>query len=335
MSMHNAKVIANDNHRAVMQAEALVGLNIQADGIYVDATFGRGGHAQSILDNLSQSGKLLIIDKDPQAISVAKQLQRQDARVQIFAGSNAKIREFCTTAGANGKVDGILLDLGVSSPQLDTAERGFSFMQDGPLDMRMDPTSGITAAEWLHAAEQTEIEYVLKTYGEEQFARRIAREICMQRTQQQITTTKMLADLIKRCYPLLPRIRKRKDGSKTVSKHPATKSFQAIRIFINNELEDLKTLLADSIALLADYGRLVVISFHSLEDRIVKQFINSECTGDVLPADFPIRHKDLHPRLRKIGKKQRPTLQEIQVNIRARSAVLRVAEKLPSATNVA
>jgi len=320
--------LINDQHQPVMHDEVLDSLNLQADGIYVDATFGRGGHTKSILAHLNNSGTILVIDKDPQAIAAAKQLQQQDARIKIFAGSYAKLGDYCKRENLVGKINGILLDLGVSSPQLDVAERGFSFTHDGPLDMRMDPDTGISAAQWLNSASQDEIEYVLKTYGEEKFAWRIAREICACRLQQEITTTKMLADLIKQCYPIQRRERRKKHTASQAMKHPATQSFQAIRIYINDELADLQALLAESIPLLAMYGRLVIISFHSLEDRIVKQFINYEAKGDQLPSDFPIRHNELHPRLGKIGKRQRPSLAEVEANKRARSAILRVAEKI-------
>lgn len=307
-------------HQAVMKDEVILHLNVKVDGIYIDATFGRGGHTQEILLRLGSAGKLLVIDKDPQALSCARELQQFDPRVQVFAGSFANMRSFAEQAGVIGQVNGILMDLGVSSPQLDVAERGFSFQHDGALDMRMDPTQGISAAQWLQHAEQIEIARVLKIYGEEKFSNRIAKTICNYRLQQPLISTKQLAELIKSCYPA--------SILREMRKHPATKSFQAIRIFINNELAELRQALTAGMDLLAERGRLVVLSYHSLEDRIVKQFINTEAKGDVYPPDFPIRQAELQPRLSKIGKMLQPSVVEINANVRARSACLRVAERL-------
>lgn len=309
-------------HKAVMLDEAVAGLNIQPNGIYIDATYGRGGHSRAILNSLAASGKLLVIDQDPDAISDAQQLARGDSRVQVFAGSFKEISKFCEQIGVLGKVNGILFDLGVSSPQLDQAERGFSFMRAGMLDMRMDPTTGVSAAQWLATANAADIATVLKDFGEEKFSKRIANAIVAARQIQAITTTTQLAEIISNAMPV-----------KEKHKHPATRSFQAIRIFINNELEDLTTALQQVLAVLTTHGRLVVISFHSLEDRIVKQFIAHHTKGDVFPHLLPVKHSELRPKLRKIGKALQPSDQEVTDNVRARSAVLRIAEKLAEAAN--
>lgn len=308
-------------HKPVMQQEVIDGLNIQPAGVYVDATFGRGGHSKEILKNLSSTGKLLVIDKDPQAIESANKLQQQDERVRVFPGTFSKINDYCEQENLLGKVNGILLDLGVSSPQLDDPQRGFSFLRNGPLDMRMDPLSGVSAAQWLSVADRDEIARVLKVYGEENLAKKIATRICKRRDEQPIKDTKDLANIIEQCYPVNKnKLKKRK--------HPATKSFQAIRIHLNNEIADLESFLQNVINVLADKGRLVVISFHSLEDRVVKNFINKEVRGDEHPKDMPIRQKDLQPKLAKIINMKKPSTTEVDDNVRARSAVLRVAEKI-------
>lgn len=309
-------------HTSVMLKEAMTGLNIQPDGIYVDATYGRGGHARAILMQLGANGKLLVMDKDPQAIEDANNLAKTDSRVKVFAGSFKEITSFCVQEGVVGHVNGILFDLGVSSPQLDQAERGFSFMRTGDLDMRMDPTSGISVAQWLTTASAEEIAVVLKTLGEERFSKRIASAIVSTRALQPITTTTQLAEIISNAIPV-----------KEKHKHPATRSFQALRIFINQELEDLDAALQKVLEVLAAQGRLVVISFHSLEDRIVKQFIAKHAKGDIHPHLLPIRHSELRPKLLKIGKALKASNEEVDVNVRARSAVLRIAEKLPEAAN--
>ena len=307
-----------ETHIPVMEQEIIAGLKIKVDGIYIDATFGRGGHTKAILARLGREGRVIVIDKDPEAIAIAKKIQKEDNRISVYHGSYAHILNFCQAEEVVGKVNGIVLDLGISSPQIDEAKRGFSFLKDGPLDMRMDPSCGITAAEWLAQADELEITKVLKNYGEEKYAKRIAAAICRAKLGKPITTTKTLADIISSVYP-----RKHE-----LNKHPATRSFQGIRIFINNELEDLRQVLEPVIRILSPTGRLVVISFHSLEDRIIKQFINEQAKGDKFPIKFPVMASQLQPTLKKLSK-QKPREEEIMHNIRARSAILRIAEKLP------
>jgi 16S rRNA (cytosine1402-N4)-methyltransferase len=305
------------SHRPVLLDEVLEALNIKSDGIYIDGTFGRGGHARAILQQLGPGGLLLAMDKDPEAVAEARKLSDLDRRFSIERGTFAMLERYVNDRGWMGKVDGILLDLGVSSPQFDDPQRGFSFRHDGPLDMRMDPASGISAAQWLAAADEREISAVLKEYGEERYARRIARAIVRQRGHTPITRTGQLAEIIAAASP-----------SREQHKDPATRSFQAIRIYINSELQDLQTCLAQSIKVLAAGGRLVVISFHSLEDRIVKRFIREQVRGDQYPPDLPVIQEMLHPNMRTVGKAIRPGEEEVTANPRARSAVLRVAEKL-------
>jgi len=308
-------------HRPVLFNEVLDALAIQPDGLYVDGTFGRGGHAGAILNRLGAEGHLLAIDKDPQATAIAKDRFGEDARFEIERGSFTQLRQLVQKRGwlQAGGVNGVLLDLGVSSPQLDDPERGFSFRQDGELDMRMDPDAGQSAAEWLARAEEYEIRKVLFEYGEERFAKQIARAIVTMREETPIKTTMQLATLIRDVIPA----RFHEKG-----KDPATRSFQGIRIFINDELEDVKNCLPQALDILKPGGRLAVISFHSLEDRIVKRFLRKEAKGDEFPPDLPIPHSALSPRIRLIGKAIRPSEKEISVNPRARSAVLRVAERL-------
>ena len=304
-------------HQAVLLEEAVAALQVEPDGVYVDATFGRGGHSMRILEQLSERGRLLAIDKDPQAIAVAQARFAGDSRFQIHHGSFAEMAAFVGSCGLTGQVNGILLDLGVSSPQLDDASRGFSFMRNGPLDMRMDSTQGISAAEWLAEAKESEIAKVLKVYGEERFGKRIARAILAVRDERPVTTTAQLAALISDAVPV-----KEKD------KHPATRSFQAIRIFINGELEDLDICLSQAVDVLQCGGRLAVISFHSLEDRIVKRFMRRLVRGDEFPIGLPVTADQLKPTLKMARKAIRPSAEEVAANPRARSAVLRVAEKL-------
>ncbi len=293
------------------------GLNINADGLYVDGTFGRGGHSGAILARLSDAGRLLALDKDPQAIDAAQRRFGDDERFAIEQCSFAELGQAVERRGWQGQVDGILLDLGVSSPQLDDAGRGFSFQHEGPLDMRMDPGSGESAAEWLATASENDIVRVLKVYGEERFARRIARAILARRTEAPLQTTTELAALIAEAVPI------REKG-----KDPATRSFQAIRIHVNKELEDLEACLSQSIDVLRPGGRLVVISFHSLEDRRVKRFMREQQKGDDFPPDMPVTQDQLKPRLRRIGKAVRASAEEVATNPRARSAIMRVAERL-------
>ncbi len=308
--------MAAQAHQTVLLQEAVAALNITASGCYVDGTFGRGGHSQLIMQALGPEGCLLAIDKDLAAIESGHHLFANDSRFLIEQGSFAMLRQLTDRHHLTGKVDGLLLDLGVSSPQLDSAERGFSFMHDGPLDMRMDTTSGMSAAEWLTQAEEREIAQVLKTYGEERFAKRIARAIVAARQEAAIETTGQLAAIIAQANPV-----------KEPGRNPATRSFQAIRIFINRELDDLRDCLDQVLQVLAPGGRLAVISFHSLEDRIVKRFMRDHARGDDFPAGVPVTQDQLQPRLKLMGKAIRPSASEIDLNPRARSAVLRIAER--------
>ncbi|MCU7851763.1 MAG: 16S rRNA (cytosine(1402)-N(4))-methyltransferase RsmH [Candidatus Thiodiazotropha sp. (ex Monitilora ramsayi)] len=304
-------------HLSVLLQPSIEALNINPAGIYLDGTFGRGGHSRLILKALGREGRLIAIDKDPQAVTYGERMFADDARFNIVHGSFARLGEVAEQAGVMGRVDGILLDLGVSSPQLDQSERGFSFGKDGPLDMRMDTSQGESAATWLARAEAGEIAGVLKAYGEERHAKRIARAIVEARADTPITTTAHLAELVSKANP-----------SWEKGKHPATRSFQAIRIHINGELDAIKTCLTHVLDVLALGGRLAVISFHSLEDRIIKRFMRDQAKGDRFPPGVPVRQDQLQPRLRLIGKAIVPDAVEIEANPRARSAVLRVAERL-------
>ncbi len=293
-------------------------LVLYPDGVYVDATFGRGGHSRAILERLSMAGRLIGLDRDPDAIEAGRALAHSDRRFSIVQGSFATLTERLAEADVQGRqVSGILLDLGVSSPQLDQAERGFSFAADGPLDMRMDPSSGMSAAQWLMRADQSEIATVLRELGEERHARRIARVIVETRLQTPIVTTSQLAALVSRTI-----------GRHEPGKHPATRTFQALRIQINDELGALRACLAQVCDLLETTGRLVVISFHSLEDRIVKRFIRTESQGPMLPKGLPVPATDAQGRLRALGKPLRACADEVSINPRSRSAIMRVAERL-------
>lgn len=293
-------------------------LAIQASGYYLDGTFGRGGHASALLARLGARGRLLAVDRDPQAVAAGQALAARDSRLEIAQARYSALPALAHSRGWAGQINGILLDLGVSSPQLDQAERGFSFNVEAPLDMRMDGTSGISAADWLASASERQIADVLKTYGEERFARRIARTLVEARRTQPISTTQQLVELIERAVP-----------TREPGKHPATRSFQAIRIQINEELEELRRFLAGVCDLLAAGGRLVVISFHSLEDRMVKRFIRDEAQGASIPKGVPVRDSELRRRLRAVGHPVYPSAAEIERNPRARSAVMRTAERLP------
>lgn len=303
-------------HTTVLMEETVAGCVNNPDGIYVDGTFGRGGHSRCLLSKLSEKGRLIGFDKDPLAIASGKQLMEEDARFQIVQSSFADMKDELARLGIQ-KVSGILLDLGMSSPQIDDAERGFSFMKDGPLDMRMNPDAGISASEWVMTMPEAEIARVLKEYGEERFAKRMARAIVNARQEEPITRTLQLANLVKEANPAWEN-----------HKHPATRAFQAIRIAVNNELTDLERVLDDSVDLLESGGRLAVISFHSLEDRMVKRFIRRQEQGKQLPKGLPITDDMLDRKMKKLGKAIKPGKDEVNTNARARSAVLRVAERL-------
>ena len=304
-------------HQPVLLAEVLTALSIKPDGVYVDGTFGRGGHANAILAELGPQGRLLAMDRDPEAVQSAEQQFGADPRFEIEQGAFTMLSRVIAQRQLQGKVNGLLLDLGVSSPQLDDASRGFSFSADGPLDMRMDPSSGVSASEWLESASESDIARVLKVFGEERFSRRIARSVVETRQASPLRTTRQLAELIEAAVP-----RREKN------KHPATRSFQAIRIFINGELDEITMVLEQVIDVLAPQGRMAVISFHSLEDRIVKRFIRDEYRGEQPPEEFPLAGMDYVPRLKPVGKAIRAAAAEVDQNPRARSAVLRVAERL-------
>ena len=303
-------------HVTVLLHEAVDALAVKPDGVYVDGTFGRGGHSRLILSNLGANGRLVVFDKDPQAIAVARQLAEADRRVQVVHGGFSGFQVALKGLGIEA-VDGALFDLGVSSPQIDDAERGFSFRYDAPLDMRMDTTRGQTAAQWLAEAGEEEIREVIRDYGEERFNSQIARAIVQQRQERPILTTGQLAQLAAQA------VRTRERGQ-----DPATRTFQAIRIFINRELEEISAVLPQAAGYLKTGGRLAVIAFHSLEDRIVKQFIRRHSRPAPLPKWVMVRESERpEPPLREIGKAQRASAAETAANPRARSAVLRVAER--------
>ncbi|WP_415893570.1 16S rRNA (cytosine(1402)-N(4))-methyltransferase RsmH [Neptuniibacter sp. PT8_73] len=305
-------------HITVLLNEAVEALVQDASGFYVDGTFGRGGHSALVLDQLAEDGRLMGIDKDPTAIAHAHERFADEDRFSIAHGSFAQLQEFVTERGLQGQVDGILLDLGVSSPQLDDASRGFSFLNDGPLDMRMDTSSGESAADWIARAEEKEIADVIYTYGEERFSRRMAKAIVAKREEEPITTTAQLSKIIAEANPAWEK-----------GKNPATRAFQGIRIHINRELEDLESCLDQALEMLKVGGRLVVISFHSLEDRIVKRFIRQHVKGDEhIPRGIPVTNDMLKIRFKNVGKAVKASASETEENVRARSAVMRVAEKV-------
>ena len=307
----------NAAHRPVLLQEAVEALAVKADGIYMDGTFGRGGHSREILARLGPGGRLLALDRDPEAHAAATALASSDKRVSVHRAAFSMLERIATEAGVSGRVNGVLLDIGVSSAQLDDARRGFSFIQKGPLDMRMDPDAGESAAEWLtHAAEQ-DIASVIHEYGEERHARRIARAIVAARETAPLTDTLQLAEIVSRAVPRHDR-----------HKHPATRTFQAIRIFINRELEELGACLEQCLRVLAPAGRLAVISFHSLEDRMVKRFIRDHARLPEPDPKAPWLMPEGEPLLRAVGKAVQAGEAEVAVNPRSRSAVLRVAERL-------
>lgn len=321
--MNVQNLFSSSEHSTVLLREAVDGLVWKKDGIYIDGTFGRGGHSRYILSKLSHDGRLIAIDRDPDAIAQAAQIQ--DSRFHIEHSSFSAMPEICEKLGLVGKIDGILLDLGVSSPQLDDAQRGFSFTKDGPLDMRMDPSRGLSASQWLQQVSEEDLTWVLKTFGEERFAKRIAHAIvsynksAVEKNTEILNRTLQLAELITQSVPF-----------KDKHKHPATRSFQAIRIFINSELDELESVLQSALTLLAPHGRLSIISFHSLEDRMVKHFMRKQSKGEQLPKGLPLREDQIrrNQTLNVIGKAVQPSEQEIAVNPRARSAVLRIAERI-------
>ena len=304
-------------HHAVMLDEAVEGLNVigaRAGGVYVDGTFGRGGHSRQILERLGVGGRLIALDRDPDAIKAGAGIT--DQRFTLLHGWFGELRELLASAGVE-KVDGILLDLGVSSPQLDDAARGFSFRFDAPLDMRMDTSRGMTAAQWLSTADESEIREVIKNHGEERFAKQIAAAIVAARARGDLHTTRQLATLVADAVP-----------SREPRQDPATRTFQSLRIHLNQELEELSLVLPQCVDLLNPGGRLAVISFHSLEDRIVKRFMREAAAGARVPARLPLRSREMpQPMMRLIGKARRPTDEEVTRNPRSRSATLRVAER--------
>lgn len=302
-------------HQPVFFKEALQALNILPNGVYIDGTFGRGGHARAILDALGPHGRLIAFDKDEDAIKHANE-NFDDPRFTIVHDSFANINEVTQKLGVYGQVSGILLDLGVSSPQLDEAERGFSFMRAGPLDMRMDVTQNMSAEIFVNQASESVMADIFKQYGEERYARRIARAIGAARTEARITTTTALAEIVKLAHPSWPK-----------NKHPATRVFQAIRIYVNEELTDLTQGLKRCLDVLAPGGRLAVITFHSLEDRLVKRFMRAESEGPRFPKGVPVMHEMLKANFKCVGKAIKPSDEEVKDNIRSRSAILRVGEK--------
>ncbi len=307
-----------DEHVPVMAGEVIEALSINPDGKYIDCTFGRGGHSQLILRELTEAGQLLAIDRDREAEhSKVANLLVSDNRFEFAVSAFSALQALVEARGWCGEISGILFDLGISSPQIDNAVRGFSFRQDGPLDMRMDTTSGTSAAEWIARVSEEELARVLKCYGEEKFSRRIAQRIVDSRKTTAIGTTRQLAHLIEESVPFREK-----------NKHPATRSFQAIRIHINNELEELQAGLLQAVNILKPGGRLVVIAFHSLEDRIVKRFIRKEAIGGEFPKGIPVMATDYCPRLSAVGKAKQPQVEEVLHNVRARSAILRVAERV-------
>ncbi|KTG28538.1 ribosomal RNA small subunit methyltransferase H [Idiomarina sp. WRN-38] len=311
-------ITTSPQHVSVLLEESINALVTDTAGTYIDATFGRGGHTRALLEKLGNDAQVIALDQDPQAIEAAKTLQ-DDPRFDIIHTPFSNLQQVLEQRQLTGKVTGILFDLGVSSPQLDDAERGFSFMRDGPLDMRMDTTRGETAAEWLNRAEKDEISWVLKEYGEERFARKIASAIVMDREKEPFVRTKQLADMIARVSPV-----------KEKHKHPATRTFQAIRIHVNKELEQIEQALEASLSALKQDGRLVVISFHSLEDRLVKRFIRKHSEGKQVPAGLPVTDAEINKdkSLEKVGKAIKPGKHEVSLNPRARSSVLRIARRV-------
>ena len=303
-------------HTSVMVKEVVEALNIRPDGTYVDATFGRGGHTRAILECLGPAGRVLAIDRDPDACRYGHEVFANEPRMLLVQARFSDLAAIIEREGLRQRITGMVFDLGVSSPQLDHASRGFSFQKQGPLDMRMDFSTGETVADWLSAVEEAELVRVLRELGEERYAKRIARAVVVARGHVPLTTTTELAALISQCVP-----------TAEPGKHPATRTFQALRIKVNGELDELDVILSQIESLLSVNGRLVVISFHSLEDRRVKHFFRRCARGDRYPPDLPITRDQIRPTLRLVGKLLRPTREEVDLNPRARSAVMRVAER--------
>lgn len=304
-------------HVTVLLNEAVDALVVDPNGAYIDGTFGRGGHSGLIVKKLSESGRLLAVDRDPDAIAAGKARFRNESRLCFRHSEFSNIAALTDELDWTGSVSGILLDLGMSSPQIDSPERGFSFMNDGPLDMRMDPSSGLSASEWLQVVDMEDLVDVIKGYGEERFGRRIATAIIERRQDGPIETTAELAKIIDEAIPV-----------RDPHKNPATRTFQAIRIQVNSELDEIETALASALKLLAIGGRLVVISFHSLEDRMVKRFMRNNSRAAPLPKEIPFAPEADAPPLRLLGKAIKPSADEIRQNPRSRSAVMRIAEKV-------
>lgn len=306
-------------HSPVMTAEVVKALGPSEGSILVDATFGRGGHTRALFKHLGPKGRIYAVDRDPEACAIARDWAEGEPRLTVIQAPFSKLSDELIRAGIAGQVSGIVLDLGVSSPQLDNAERGFSFMRDGPLDMRMDPSQGIPVQDWLAGVSEEDLIGVLRRLGEERYARRIARAIVNARNETPLTTTGELSSLVDACVP-----------TREPGKHPATRTFQALRLFINQELTELDAVLPQALDMLEPGGRLVIISFHSLEDRRVKRFFQEAAKCDPFPPDLPIRAKEISPVILRPSRPQRPSEGEISDNPRARSAILRWAQKSPS-----
>lgn len=304
-------------HTPVLLDEVLAALQVRESGCYVDATFGRGGHTAAILERVGKEGRVVAIDRDPDAIRAGQERFGKDGRLMLVSGQFSQLAQIVTQAGLAGRVDGVLLDLGVSSPQLDNAARGFSFAQDGPLDMRMNNASGMTAADWLNRASEHDIVRVIRDFGEERFAKRIARAIVAARVGQPLATTLQLAEIVAAAVPM------REPG-----KHPATRAFQAIRIQVNQEFEEIEAALEGSLLALAPGGRVCAISFHSLEDGIVKRFMQKHSQEDPVYAGLPMIPEHARPKLRRVGRAIHPSEAEVKRNPRARSSIMRVAERV-------
>ena len=313
----------SSTHVPVLAAEALSALKVRDDGVYVDATFGRGGHTGCILSQLGESGRVLALDRDPDAITDGRLRFKNESRLTLVHARFSALKEVLLSYDLDRRISGLIIDLGISSPQVDNAARGFSFLNDGPLDMRMDPSHGVSAADWLASVSDKDLVRVLRRYGEERFAKRIAHAIVTTRELEAITTTHQLAKLVSNNVPVKERF-----------KHPATRTFQAIRIYLNEELDEVVNVLPQATESLAEGGRLIIISFHSLEDRLVKRFLRNAAKGDDYPPDFPVTAEQLSPSIKLIGKPVRASEEELARNPRSRSAIMRVAEKLVERTEV-